>query len=152
MLIKVKVNMPMHPPNADNKQLAPSKLPAGGGDDGPTPANPRRFTSDDPLVADLANKIEARYPGHVVGVNQKIRDARGRIVTDIDIELQNANIQVKSGEGKGLTRQVIKTQAISDKPIIAFGPNLGRHVQRSVARRGALVTTDENLLLEVIKP
>jgi len=118
----------------------------------PTPANAGRFASEDPLVADLANKIEARYPGHVVGVNRKIKDARGKIVTEIDIELQNANIQVKSGGGKGLTRQVIQTQVISDKPTIAFGPNLGVHVQRSVARQGALVTTDEYLLLEVIKP
>lgn len=116
------------------------------------PANVRRFVSDDPLVADLANKIEARYPGHVAGVNRKIRDARGRAVTEIDIELRNANIQVKSGGGKGLTRQVIKTITISEKPTIAFGPNLGMHVQRSVERQGALATTDENLLLEVIKP
>jgi hypothetical protein len=116
------------------------------------PTNVRRFTSDDPLVADLANKIEVLYPGHVIGVNRKIRDARGRIITDIDIELQNANIQVKSGGGKGLTRQVVKTRAVSNKPIIVFGPNLGVHVQRSVERHGALVTTDENLFLEVIKP
>ena len=115
-------------------------------------ATNRTFTSDDPLVADLANKIEARYPGRMVGVNRKIRDTRGRVVTEIDIELQNANIQVKSGSGKGLTCQVVKTQAISDKPIIAFGPNLGRHVQRSAERQGVLVTTDENLLLEVIQP
>ena len=112
----------------------------------------RRFESDDPLVADLANKIEARYPGHIVGVNRKIRDTRGRVVTDIDIELQNANIQVKSGGGRGLTRQVIATQAVSEKPIVVFGTDLGRHVQRSVARQGALATTNENLLLEVIKP
>jgi len=116
------------------------------------PANVRRFVSEDPIVADLSNKIEDRYPGHVIGVNRRIRDTRGRIVTEIDIELQNANIQVKSGGGKGLTRQVISTQAVSAKPTIAFGPNLGIHVQTSVEKQGALVTTDENLLLEVIKP
>jgi hypothetical protein len=77
------------------------------------PTNARRFTSDEPLVADLANQIEVLYPGHVLGVNRKIRDTGGRIITDIDIELQTANIQVKSGNGKGLTRQVVKTLAVS---------------------------------------
>jgi len=100
--------------NANNKQPANEKSQGEESDDVSTPANVRIFASEDPLVADLANKIEIRYPGHVVGVNRKIRDTRGKIVTEIDIELQNANIQVKSGGGKGLTRQVIQTQAISD--------------------------------------
>ena len=30
---------------------------------------PRTFSSRDPLVANVANAIEARYPGHVLGVN-----------------------------------------------------------------------------------
>src|ERR1051325_4025462 len=41
-------------------------------------AGPRTFTSSDPLVADLANKIEAAYPGHVVGVNVPMHNAAGQ--------------------------------------------------------------------------
>lgn len=66
-----------------------------------TPLNcPDAFSSPDKHVADLANKIEDIYPGHVVGVNVSIRDENGNLVTDADILLKNAVIQVKSGGGK----------------------------------------------------
>ncbi|MFD0430486.1 polymorphic toxin-type HINT domain-containing protein [Streptomyces zhihengii] len=56
--------------------------------------SPRRFTSDDPDVAELANAIEERYPGHVVDVNHT-RDG-----VEIDIETRNAIIEVKEATGR----------------------------------------------------
>ncbi|MFY0582866.1 RHS repeat-associated core domain-containing protein [Cystobacter fuscus] len=110
-----------------------------------------KFSSTDPHVADLANKIDDLYPGHVLSVNKVVRDADGRIVTDFDIELQNAVIQVKS-KGNGLASQMERTAAVTDKPVIGYGPKLKPSVVREVQRRGGLVTTDEAMLLEVVKP
>ncbi|XXF79241.1 toxin TcdB middle/N-terminal domain-containing protein [Myxococcaceae bacterium GXIMD 01537] len=110
-----------------------------------------RFASTDPHVADLANKIEARYPGHVLSVNRVVRDAGGRVVTDFDIELQNSVIQVKS-KGKGLASQIDRTAAVTSKPVIGYGPELKPSVVREVQRRGGLVTTDEATLLDVVRP
>ena len=112
-----------------------------------------KWISTDPYVAALANKIESLYPGHVQGVNMPLRDASGHVVTDADILLNNAVIQVKSGGGKGLGSQVLrKTPAGSGLPVIGYGPALKPHVVQGIERGGGLVTTDETLLLEVIKP
>ena len=112
----------------------------------------RRFTSNDPLVANLANDIEALYPGHVVGVNVPIRNATGGLVTDADILLRNSILQVKSGGGKGLTSQILRTEGATGIPTIGYGPTLKPSVVRSINQTGGLVTTDRGLLLEVVKP
>ena len=57
----------------------------------------RQFFSQDALVGDLANEIESRYSGHVVTVNKEVTTPDGNVVTEFDIETQNAVIQVKSG-------------------------------------------------------
>ncbi len=118
-------------------------------------ANPtaRTFTSTDPLVANLANKIESLYPGHVVGVNVPLRNAAGNLVTDADILLQNSVLQVKSGgSAQGLLRQLQRSEGATGLPSIGFGPNLPPNSLRTLSQQGGLVTGDENLLLQVIKP
>ncbi len=115
-------------------------------------AVPRTFRSSDPLVGNLANEIEAAYPGHVVGVNVPVRNAAGQLVTDADIQLQNAIIQVKSGGGKGLTSQLLRTEQATGMPTIGYGPTLKPSVVRSINQAGGLVTTDQGLLIEVVKP
>ena len=70
---------------------------------------PRVFSSSDPLVADAANAIERAYPGHLVDVNVLVRRADGSDLTDFDIELPNAVVQVKSGRGNGAGAQVTRT-------------------------------------------
>ena len=116
------------------------------------PSSPRTFSSSDPLVADLANKIEAANPGHVVGVNVPIKNAAGDLVTDADILLQNAAIQVKSGGGKGLASQIVRTEQATGLPTIGYGPTLKPSVVKNIQNSGGLVTKDEAVLLEVIKP
>jgi hypothetical protein len=112
----------------------------------------RTFASSDPLVADLANQIEAMYPGHVVGVNVPMIDAAGRVATDADILLKNAVIQVKSGAGKGLTTQLLNTQAVTHLPVIGYGPQLGGSLIRGIQANGGLVTRDLQLLIHVVAP
>jgi len=116
-------------------------------------ATARTFTSTDPLVANLANKIESLYPGHVVGVNVPLRNAAGNLVTDADILLQNSVLQVKSGgSAQGLLRQLQRSEAATGLPSIGFGPNLPANSLRTLSQQGGLVTGNENLLLQVIKP
>jgi hypothetical protein len=112
----------------------------------------RTFTSSDPLVADLANEIEAAYPGHVVGVNVPIKNAAGNVITDADIQLQNAIIQVKAGAGKGATTQLLSTEQAAGLPTIAYGPKLSGSVVKGIQRAGGLVTRDKSVLLEVVRP
>ena len=115
-------------------------------------AGSRTFKSNDPLVADLANEIEAAYPGHVVGVNVPIHGPDGNVVTDADILLQNSILQVKSGGGKGLQRQLGVTEANTGMPTVGYGPNLKPSVVRGIERDGGLVTTDKDVLIEAVKP
>ena len=80
----------------------------------------RTFTSADPLFGNgnLADNIEAAYPGHLVGVTVPVRNAEGQRVTDADNSLQNAVIQVKSGGGKGMTSQRVRTEQATGLPTI----------------------------------
>ena len=116
------------------------------------PGTPRTFTSTDPLVADLANDIERAYPGHVVGVGVKYFDSAGKEITDIDILLKNAGIQVKEGPGTGITRQALLTERLTGLPSIAYGPDLGLHVGRNMTKQGILVVRDRQLLIDLVKP
>ena len=82
------------------------------------------FTSTDPYVADTANAIEAKMPGQVVGVNKIMYKPDGTLLTDADIELKDVIIQVKSGTGKTLTSQMIKTATGTSKTVIGYTPDL----------------------------
>ena len=92
----------------------------------------------------------------MVDVNVPLKDASGKLVTDADILLQNAVIQVKSGGGKGLTTQVlVNTPRGTDLPVIGFGrfgPDLKGSVVKGIESNGGLVTRDAELLLEVVRP
>jgi len=107
----------------------------------------RTFDSPDPHVADLANRIEKAYPGHVVGTNVPIRDAAGNLVTDADILLKNAVVQVKSGGGKGMTSQLTRTEGATGLPTLGYGPDLKSSILKSTTS-----TNDAQLLIDVVKP
>ncbi len=113
----------------------------------------RTFTSSDPYVADLANAIERAYPGHVVDVNRVVYGLDGKQLTDYDIVLKNAIIQVKkNSRGKGVTRQVITSMESSGLPVIGYSPGLGRHARRSIEKAGGLAVGSLDDLIELVKP
>ena len=127
--------------------------PGGNKDTAASNANQgRKFLSQDPLVGDLANDIESRYPGHVEAVNRQIISPDENVATDFDIETKNTVIQVKSGGGKGLAEQILRTQAVTDKPVIGYGPDLKPSVVKQIQREGNLVATDREVLLDLIQP
>lgn len=114
-----------------------------------TPARTTPFVSNDPGVGELANKIEAAYPGSVRGVNMPVYDPDGRLMTNADIWIGDVIIQFKSERGSGLTRQVRKTGATGLR-IIGYGPNLGLHVMRGLRREGFEVYNNEADLLRAL--
>ncbi len=109
----------------------------------------KKFTSDDPHVADIANAIEEAYPGHVKGVNT-IVDGH-----EVDIELENAIIEVKGGNGKGLTKQIIDRSNIG-MPVIGHAPRLGPSAARSINNAGGIASGGGQGslqdLIDVVKP
>ncbi|MFE9094979.1 RHS repeat domain-containing protein [Streptomyces sp. NPDC007264] len=115
-------------------------------------AGSRTFTSDDPLVGDVANEIEAKYPGLVEDVNVPVNRSDGSTLTDFDIELKNAVIQVKAGPGKGAGAQVTRTQEGTGKPVIVYGPKLRPSVIKEVNSRGGIGVTSMDDLLTVVAP
>jgi hypothetical protein len=112
-----------------------------------------KWASKDPLVGDLANEIESLYPGHVQAVNEPLFNATGRMVTDADILLKNAVIQVKSGpRAAGILGQLVDSEAATGLPSIGYGPNFPSATIRALSQQGGLVTTDKALLFELIHP
>jgi hypothetical protein len=117
------------------------------------PAIARTFTSSDPLVGELATKIEKAYPGHVLGVNVDVFNRMtGQKLTDIDILLKNAAIQVKSGTGKGMLDQMRVTEAQTGLPTIGYGPDLRGAVVKSIQHAGGLVTRSAQEVIDVVRP
>lgn len=137
------------------------------------PHNPTRYTDPhglapypskdgdpDPLVPEVVNAIDKRYPGHVIDVGRKVYRDDGTVLTDLDVLVRNAIIEVKSGKGKGLTAQVERLLEASrnkipearDLPVVVFGPDLGKHVTKGATDAGALVVHTLEDLLELIKP
>lgn len=74
------------------------------------------------------------------------------LITEIDILLNNAAIQVKAGPGGGLNSQMLRTENVTGLPVIGYGPKLGKFSYREVQSRGGLVTRDQAELIRVIAP
>ncbi|MFD3514197.1 polymorphic toxin-type HINT domain-containing protein [Streptomyces sp. NPDC058657] len=107
---------------------------------------------DDPLVPELINDINARYPGHVRAEGVTINGPDGSTLTDFDIVTRNAVVQVKSGSGKGALKQALNTQGLTDYPVIVYLPQGRGSVIKSLEQAGIMVTRDKNLLLDVLAP
>ncbi|MER7901149.1 RHS repeat-associated core domain-containing protein [Streptomyces sp. NPDC096046] len=107
---------------------------------------------DDPLVPDLVNDINARFPGHVRAQGVDIIGADGKVLTDFDIVTRNAVVQVKTGSGKGALKQALKTQGLTDYPVIVYLPQGRGTVIKSIEQAGIMVTRDKDLLLDILTP
>ncbi|MFF3518843.1 ALF repeat-containing protein, partial [Streptomyces sp. NPDC002573] len=107
---------------------------------------------DDPLVPELVDDINARYPGLVRAQGVDVVGADGKVLTDFDIVTQNAVVQVKSGSGKGALKQALKTQELTDYPVIVYLPQARGSVIKSLQQAGIIVTRDKNDLLDILAP
>ncbi|MER8001774.1 putative T7SS-secreted protein [Streptomyces sp. NPDC095613] len=107
---------------------------------------------DDPLVPELVDEINARYPGHVRAQGIEIMGPDGKPLTDFDIVTDNAVIQVKTGSGKGALKQALTTQSLTDYPVIVYLPEGRGSVIKSLEQAGFMVTRDKETLLDVLAP
>ncbi|MEF2529217.1 MULTISPECIES: hypothetical protein [Streptomyces] len=107
---------------------------------------------DDPLVPELINDINARYPGHVRAQGLEVYGPDGKALTDFDIVTRNAVVQVKTGSGKGALKQALTTQSLTSYPVIVYLPQGRGSVIKSLEQAGVMVTRDKNLLLDVLAP
>ncbi|WP_410790079.1 hypothetical protein [Kribbella sp. C-35] len=95
----------------------------------------RAFTSADPHVANAANAIEAAMPGHVVGVNSQIAMSNG-LKREIDIDLGNLVVQVKSGSARGVPGHLVRTGITTGRTAIGYAPDIPNGAWEAAARQG----------------
>ena len=110
----------------------------------------RVFTSKDPLVGDVATQIEQSLPGRVTSVNKVVYRPDGSILTDLDIELDNIVIQVKTGGGKKLTKQLVNSANSTGKIAIGYVPDIKPSVLKEATNNGFKVFTNMDDLIEFI--
>ncbi len=110
----------------------------------------RLFASQDPYVAGTANAIEAVFPGRVVGVNG-MRPMSNGLSREVDIDLGNLLVQVKSGNARGLTGQIDKTQRTTGVPTIGYAPGISDAGWRNAASEGIVILRSQDELIAYLK-
>jgi hypothetical protein len=110
----------------------------------------RVFTSADSHVAGAANAIEAVLPGRVAGVNVN-RTMTNGLSREVDIDLGNIIVQVKGGQAKGLTGQILETQASTGVRTIGYAPGVTSGAWRSAAERGIVIARSQDELLAYLR-
>lgn len=132
-------------------RLVLSRFAPGVSTTGPTVTNIGRvFRSPDEHVADVANAIEASLPGRVVGVNTK-RGMNSGSPREIDIDLGNLLVQVKGGNARGLTGQILRTESSTGVPTIGYAPGISDAAWRNAASEGIPILRSPGELLSYIK-
>ncbi|WP_375430763.1 DUF6531 domain-containing protein [uncultured Friedmanniella sp.] len=108
------------------------------------------FTSSDPHVADAANAIERALPGRVRSVNSNVamKNLHSR---EVDIDLGDLGVQVKSGNARGLTGQMQKTRATTDLTVIGYAPDMPRGAWFNAASQGLPIARDTDELIAIVR-
>ncbi|OZI15805.1 hypothetical protein CAL18_17685 [Bordetella genomosp. 7] len=96
-----------------------------------SPQAPRVFHTSDPGVDTLINQIESRAPGTVRQAEINIMRPDGSPYTDFDIVTNTHVIQVKTGGGNGIVKQIQTSQQLTDLPVIGFDANKLAGMNRS---------------------
>ncbi|PBC80873.1 hypothetical protein SAMN05216511_6500 [Streptomyces sp. KS_16] len=105
-----------------------------------------------PWFLSWSTRSTPRYPGHVRAQGVDVVGADGKVLTDFDIVTQNVVVQVKSGSGKGALKQALRTQELTDYPVIAYLPQGRGSVIKSLEQAGVIVTRDKKVLLDILAP
>jgi hypothetical protein len=129
----------------DNEILVHNMCHTGGA------ANAGRvFASSDPLVADAANAIESAIPGRVSGVNTMVKMGNGRS-REVDVDLGNVVVQVKSGEARGITGQIQRTAASTGRRVVGYAPGMPGQAWEAAAREGVAIARTPQELVAIVK-
>lgn len=111
---------------------------------------PRWFVSSDPLVGDLANAIEDALPGRIkdVNVNVLMNDGRPR---EVDLDLGDIVVQVKTDKARGLTGQMIETAETTGLQVVGYAPTMPDGAWANAARQGLAVARTPEELIAILK-
>lgn len=115
-----------------------------------TPA-PRVFVSRDPLVADVARVLEAERPGWVRALNHDIPYADGSDMREIDIDLGDTVVQVKSGDARRIIRQMEATIATTGRTVVGYAPTMRPGAWVEAAQRGLPIARTPDELIAILK-
>ena len=108
------------------------------------------YTSPDPHVADAANAINSAMPGRVLGINKDVLMKNG-LQREVDIDLGDMYVQVKSGKARGLIGQIQSTEATTGVRTIGYAPSMPAAAWESAARAGTPIARNLQELLAIIK-
>jgi RHS repeat-associated protein len=112
----------------------------------------RIFQSPEPYTAEPANAIEKTFPGRIVGVNENVQFVTGKGFREVDINLGDIIIQVKSGTQSGsVTAQVVKTRATTGKIVIGYAPDITEMAWGNAARNGIPIARSIDELIVAIR-
>ena len=133
---------------------------------GPTPLRARRSASDpnprfatnsapiwssaDPLVGNLANQLEAAFPGRITGVNTNVPMSNG-LLREVDIELGDIVVQVKSGNARGLTGQIETSVSTTGRRVVGYAPDMPPGAWENAARQGIPIARSLDELIAIIR-
>ena len=110
------------------------------------------YTSTSPYVGELATNIEKEFPNKIIGFERDIFKPDDTKLTDFDIELDNLIIEVKSGSGNKLTKQMDNILSVAgEKTVVVYGPTLGKHIKKAMTDRGVRIFTNQKDLLDFIR-
>ncbi|MFC4613985.1 hypothetical protein ACFO3K_04610 [Cellulomonas algicola] len=116
----------------------------------PAPTRPRApFTSSDPFVADAANAIEAAFPGQVRDINNLVPMSNG-LSREVDVDLGDIVVQVKEGNARGLTGQILKTEQTTGRRTIGFAPDMPDGAWQAAARQGIPIARSLDELVAMV--
>jgi hypothetical protein len=111
---------------------------------------PRTFQSKDPMVGELATKIDRRYPGMVEGVNVQLYKGNGQKDTDIDVATKKSNIEVKSDGTRHLHLQLRHLKKVSRKEPIGYAPQITTDEKEKIKKDGIKVFRCDDCLIDYL--
>ncbi|WP_162259196.1 RHS repeat-associated core domain-containing protein, partial [Duganella sp. Root198D2] len=113
-------------------------------------------TADEPEVKEFVKEFEKKYPGRPYQSGHKRTHSDGREL-EIDFETDNAIVEIKAGQGQGLSRQVKDRLDPSINPSgkVCIGLACDRkgfsiHAKKSVEKAGGLASDKMQEVIDVI--
>jgi len=100
----------------------------------------------------IGKLVYDRFPGDVVGVGVPVKDPAnpGLLLTDLDIQLKFAIVEIKSGKNPVNMRQLAKQQQLG-LPVLIFAPEATPNQKGVLQGAGARVFSDLNLLYDELQ-
>jgi hypothetical protein len=89
-------------------------------------------------------------PGRVTGVNEMVPMANG-LSREVDINLGDMVVQVKSGYARGLTGQISDTEASTGIRTVGFAPSMQNTAWVNAARAGVPIARSTDELIAIIR-